>query len=88
MGIEKIRRPLLAMAGIESKGNIRISTNASFREDIESLTGSSVAQTISAYGVTFITYGTSGKTNDFIIPDPPAAGIDKKIFFVNNTTSV
>ena len=88
MGIEKIRRPILAMAGIESKGNIRISTNASFREDIESLTGSSVAQTISAYGVTFLTYGTSGKTNDFIIPNPPLAGLHKTIFAVNNTTSV
>src|SRR3990167_4254423 len=54
----------------------------------EAVTGSSVAQTLSAYGVSFVTYGTSGKTNNVILPVPPAAGTVKYVFVINNTTPV
>lgn len=56
--------------------------------DTESVTGSSAAQTLSAYGASFITYGTSGVPNDIILPAPPRAGVVKDVFVINNTTSV
>ena len=88
MSVKKIRRQILAVSGVDARGNVVFSTNAGLRHDVESLTGSSVAQTLSAYGASFLTYGTSGKTNDFILPNPPAAGIQKHVFVVNNTTSI
>lgn len=88
MGVKKIRREILAVSGVNAKGNVRFTTNAGLVHDVESLTGSSVAQTLSAYGASFLTYGTSGKPNDFIIPAPPRAGILKQVFVTNNTTSI
>lgn len=55
---------------------------------VESLTGTDAAQTVSADGVSFITYGTSGISNDFLLPAPPVAGALKFIHVINNTTSV
>ena len=88
MGVKKIRREILAISGVNAKGNVRFTTNAGLMQDTEALTGSSVAQTLNAYGASFLTYGTSGKTNDFILPDPPKTGIVKHVFVINNTTSI
>lgn len=92
MGYEKFKRPILASKGLEVKGPSTFSTKVVFANQVrlptESLTGSTATQTLSAHGVSFITYGTSGKANDFIIPAPPAAGAIKYVHAVNNTTSV
>lgn len=97
MGFEKFKRPILTR-GIEATsqstltGSVTLSGNVTLSADLtiptESLTGSTAAQTIADHGVSFITYGTSGKPNDFIIPVPPRAGAVKEIYAVNNTTSV
>lgn len=55
---------------------------------VETVTLSTVAQTLSDQGVSFITYGTSGKASDAILPDPPAAGASKVIAILNGTTSL
>lgn len=94
MGVKKFKRPILARGGLQVDGGstftapVIFSGSAGPKYAVESLTGSSVAQTVSAYGVSFLTYGSSGKTNDFILPVPPGAGYQKQIFVVNNTTSV
>ena len=59
-----------------------------FRVATESITTTTVAQTVSGNGVSFVTYGTSGKPSDVLIPNPAAVGIHKVIAVVNNTTSV
>lgn len=84
MGFQKSKRPILAPKGIK----VTSVTNGRVTLPTESITASSAAQTLAANGVSFITYGTSGKTNDIIIPNPPAAGVVKYIYAINNTTSV
>jgi len=59
-----------------------------FAVPIESITSATDAKTLSVTGVSFITYGTSGKPSDIILPDPTAAGLIKQIAVINNTTSV
>ena len=86
--MRKLRGRTVFVGDVQSKSNVRFTTNAGIVHDVEALTGSSVAQTLSAYGASFLTYGTSGKTNDFIIPNPPRAGVQKHIFVINNTTSI
>ena len=82
MGYQKSKRPILAPKGVKlagSGGRLTVPT--------ESLTGTTVAQTVAANGVSFLTYGTSGKTNDFLLPAPPAAGVIKEIFVLKGTSS-
>jgi len=55
---------------------------------LESLTGTNAAQTLSADGVSVLTYGTSGISNDFILPNPSRVGARKDVLVINNTTSV
>lgn len=83
MGYQKSKRPILAPKGVKLAGS-----GGRLTHPTESITGSSVAQTLSAVGASFITYASSGKTNDVIIPNPPAAGVVKYIFAINNTTSI
>lgn len=54
----------------------------------ETITLSSANQTISRNGVSFITLGTSGVSNDAVLQAPSAAGQIKQVFVINNTTSV
>lgn len=82
MGYQKSKRPILAPKGVKlagSGGRLTVPT--------EALTGTTVAQTIAQNGASFLTYGTSGKTNDFILPAPAAAGVVKEIFVLKNTSS-
>ena len=63
-----------------------------FKLPTESLTNTTgAAQTINNYGVSFITQGTSGTSDDigdWVLSKPTAAGDLKYIFVQNNTTSV
>ena len=94
MGVEKFKRGIVAnsfTASTQLASNIwgSLALTGRFQLQTESLTLSTAAKTISSTkSVTFLTYGTSGKANDAIIQDPPAAGLLKFIFLVNNTTSV
>jgi len=54
---------------------------------VESLTGTAAAQTLSADGISILTYATSNLSNDFLLPAPTAGAI-KTILVTNNTTSV
>lgn len=74
MGLEKIKRSLLAADG--------------FVDDTESITLGSTMQTLSDHGASFVTYGTSGSANDAVIPDPSFAGLHKHITVDNQTTSL
>ncbi len=82
MGVWKSKRPILLPKGARFTG-----TGGDLRMSVETKTGSSVPQTLSAVGVSIITYGTSGKGNAFILPVPPAAGSMKKIIVNKNTSS-
>ena len=82
MGYNKSKRPILAPKGVKlagSAGRLTVPT--------EALTGTTVAQTVAPNGVSFLTYGTSGKTNDFLLPTPVAAGVIKEIFVLKATSS-
>ena len=72
--------PADVASGVAMEGKLKLSTQA--------LTGTDAAQTLSADGVSFLTYGTSGISNDFILPTPVFPGQVKFIFAINNTTSV
>lgn len=88
MGYEKFTRPILARGAKFKGGTVQLSgTNAELRLPVETKTGTSVAQLLLDHGVSILTYGTSGKTNDFILPPPPAAGTYKKILLNKNTSS-
>lgn len=94
MGLEYFKRPVF-MNGMQVNGASTFTnklvfdgSSAGIALDTETITTSTAAQTLNAYAVSFITYGTSGKPSDIILPAPPRAGIVKHIFAVNNTTSV
>jgi hypothetical protein len=97
MGDTWSRRPgrfpngLQVDAGSTFGGAVSITGNLTVAADTiiptQSLTGSSVAQTLSDHGVSFITIATSNKTNDFILPAPPAAGAVKYVYVHFATTS-
>ena len=97
MGFIQEKRPIFARGGIVAStnstrtvGNIAASlvTDGANAVAVESLTGTDAAQTLSADGASFLTYGTSGISNDFIIPDPEFSGQVKYVLAVNNTTSI
>lgn len=98
MGVEHHKRPL-RVPGVIVTGSAGSTFTASdaaggiglegpLRIKVESVTLSTAAQTLSAHGVSFVTYGSSGKPSDVILPTPPFSGAVKEIFVVNNTTSV
>lgn len=74
MGREQFDRPVFAENG--------------FIENTETVTLSSAMQTLSDHGASFVTYPTSGKPNDAVIPDPPFTGATKYIAVNNQTTSL
>ena len=76
MGVKKIRRQILAVSGVDSKGNIGISTNAGYLEDVETVTATG---TISAYGVSFISGPATTADTVFTLPVPPKTGLRKQI---------
>ncbi len=93
MGYEKSKRPVIAPSFTASTqlasniwGNILLTGDLTLPTEAKTL--STAAQTLSDDGVSFVTYGTSGKPSDAILPDPPHAGAVKFIFLVNNTTSI
>lgn len=98
MGHEWIRRSLhtpgvLASAGPSTVtpadvGSGQIAMESNIKLSTESITGTDIAQTLSADGVSFVTYGTSGASNDILLPAPKYPGQVKEIFFTNDTTSV
>lgn len=98
MGYEYFKRPIRSRAGNSTFDDVTIAddlvvgddlrVNGALRLPTETITTTTVAQTMSADGVSFITYGTSGKPSDVIIPVPPFAGAVKYVFVQNNTTSV
>lgn len=91
MGYEKFKRPLFAREGMQV-GHGTSTAGSTFNSPVvfptETITAGTAAKTLSKYGVSFVTYASSGKPNDIIIPDPPKTGTDKYIFVQNNTTSV
>ena len=72
--------PTDVASGVAMEGKLKLSTQA--------VTGTDAAQTLSDDGVSFITIGTSGISNDILLPTPNYPGQVKHIFVVNNTTSV
>jgi hypothetical protein len=82
MGFEKFKRPVLASRGVQIS-----STGRGVTLPFESLTASDVAQTVKVNGVTQITYNTSGVKAEFLLPNPPRAGIMKKILVIKGTSS-
>ena len=104
MGYEYVKRPVYMKSGLQDAGGSTFSSAvtitgtltytgaAAFGSRVklptEAITGTSDEQTLTNYGVSFVTYGTSGKINDIRIPKPTAAGDLKYIFAVKNTTSV
>lgn len=86
MGFFKSKQPILAPAGIRVGKTLTLTSG--LRLPVENVNTAAAAPTLSPVGVSFITYGTSGQPGDVILPNPPAAGIVKHIFVVNNTTSV
>ena len=66
----------------------RLTLSSGFRVPTETVTTTGGADTLSAVGVSFITYGSSSVAGDIIIPNPPYAGAVKHIFAQNNTTSI
>lgn len=94
MGLEYFRRPVRARGlQVEASNStftkpLVFSGTAGVHQRFETVTASSAAQTLSAYGVSRVVYATSGKPNDILLPAPPAAGIIKTIVSVNNTTSI
>ncbi len=104
MGWEYHKRPLLARGlhaasglspsttpeGVDGDVNISddLTVLGSLAMKTEAITTTNTPQTLSADGISFVTYGTSGITNDLILPAPPKAGAIKHILVINNTTSV
>lgn len=52
------------------------------------VTLSSAMQTLASEGVAFVTYGTSGKPSDAVIPNPDYKGAQLTVVLDNNTTSL
>lgn len=67
---------------------VSLTASGAVAQAVETVTSSTAAQTLSGYGISVVTYGSSGKPNDIIVPNPAAAGISKLIAVINNTTSV
>ena len=93
MGVEKFKRGVVAgsfTASTQLASNVwgNITLTGDLTLPVESITLSSAAKTVSREGVSFLTYGTSGKPNDAIVQAPSAAGQVKFIFLFNNTTSI
>lgn len=74
MGVVKFNRPIHAQGGYVDK--------------VESVTLSTAMQTLANEGVSFVTYGTSGKPSDAVIPDPSFKGARKTVILDNQTTSL
>jgi len=99
MGFQHIKRPIRT-PGVLASGSVNstvtpsdaaagvIASESHIKLSTQALTGTDAAQTLSADGVSFLTYGTSGISNDFILPTPKYPGQVKEIFVTNNTTSV
>ncbi len=52
------------------------------------MTLTDIAQTLPSEGVVFVTYGTSGQSNDGLIPVPDYQGAQLTVVLDNNTTSL
>lgn len=75
MGVNKADgRPLLGVGG--------------FAEKVESVTLSTAMKTLTNEGVSFVTYATSGKASDAVIPNPSYPGVRKTVILDNQTTSL
>ncbi len=74
MGKETFARPVF------SPKNLAVVTST--------VTLTDVAATIASEGVVFVTYGTSGISNDVIIPTPDFQGAQLQVVLDNNTTSL
>ena len=82
IGLEKFKRPVLASRGVQVGSSGRGVTLP-----FESLTASTATQTLKANGVSLITYNSSGVAAEFLLPNPPRAGILKKVLVVKGTSS-
>lgn len=82
MGFHKIKRPVLASRGIQVGTSGRGLTLP-----FETLTASTATQTVKVNGVTLINYPTSGVAAEFLLPNPPRAGIYKKILVNKGSSS-
>ena len=79
MGKEYFRRPISTPEWVEGQ-YVKVSTAAA--------TGAAAALTLnSSIGVHFLTYGSSGNANDFILQQPERAGQEKKIWITKETSS-
>lgn len=101
MGYLRFKRPPLFSGGLSvasgqtitsggltvSKGGIVLSSGE-FSLPVENITLTAADKTISRYGVSFVTYGTSGAGRDAVLQAPSRVGQLKYIFVINNTTSV
>lgn len=76
------------ITGVGALAAASLASSGAFKLPVEAITLSSAAQSISRNGVSFVTYGTSGKPSDAILQAPSAAGQVKFIFLTNNTTSI
>ena len=83
MGVEKFKRKVLT-PGI--KGTSGSTFSGAVKLPVETITSSSVAQQMSANGLTFITYGSSGKTSDILIPNPTVGAL-KEVYVVKQSSS-
>jgi hypothetical protein len=91
MGFEYIKRPLRVVGStsqipaVDITGDVTLSGD--LRIPVESKTGTAADQSLSDHGVSFITVATSNLANDFVLPNPPAAGAVKYVFVNFATTS-
>jgi hypothetical protein len=74
MGVEKFKRPVLGTQG--------------FAEVTEAVTLSTAVQTLANEGISFVTYASSGKASDALIPGPNRVGVRKIVVLDNQTTSL
>ncbi len=74
MGLEQFSRPVF------SPKNLAVVTSTATLTD--------AVITLPSEGVAFITYGTSGNSNDAIIPTPDFKGAQLTVVLDNNTTSI
>lgn len=83
MGVQKFKRTVLT-PGI--KGTSASTFAGAVKLRVETITPTSVAQTMSAHGISFVAYGSSGKTSDVFIPNPTAGAV-KEVYVTKASSS-
>lgn len=90
MGLRKIKRPILAPNGLQVEGASTFTakvamSGAGVADAVQALTSTQTGTTVTAYGATFITSGSTAGSNIFTLASP-VAGYRKSIVVDVNTT--